>query len=208
MTDTGATFVDLDGTLLIGNSMRIFMKTLPATLWKRRAPGAMAASLWWMGWRSVRIISHRSMKWHLTAIARRHLADEDWEAIAEKMAEDINPVVRDYVASPSRAKCKKYIATAAMEEYVAPLSRILGYDGAVATRFTEEKSDYAETRGSRKRDDIEALLESGRLRLESFLTDHYDDLPTASAFPNLTILVNPTPKMQHLFHNVGVTRYL
>lgn len=208
MTDTGATFVDLDGTLLNGNSLKIFMKTLPGVLWRRHAPGAMVASLWWMGWRSLRVISHRCMKWHLTSIARRHLADDDWEAIAKKMAEDVNTVVRNYIDSPSRAKCEKYLATAAMEEYAAPLSRMLGYDGAVATVFTEDREDYVETRGSRKRDAIEELLERRKLRLESFLTDHYDDLPTASAFPNLTILVNPTPKMQHLFHNVGVTRYL
>lgn len=205
---TGAAFVDLDGTLLKGNSMKIFMGRLPGVLLRRHAFVASLVSLWWMGLRSLRIVSHKNMKWHLTRIALRHLLEEDWEAMSERMLENVNPIVRDYMDAPARVKCRKYIATAAMEEYVIPLSRMLGYDGVVATQFANDRSDYVEMRGSEKRDGIEALMEKERLRLESFLTDHYDDLPTASVFPFLTILVNPSRKMQTLFRNVGVTRYL
>lgn len=204
----GATFIDLDGTLLKGNSLKMFMKRLPGILLRRRAFAATSAALWWMGWRSVRMVSHKSMKWHLTRIARAHLLDEDWDAMAEKMLGKINPAVSDFVSSPSRANCKKIIATAAPEEYVLPLSRLLGYDGAVATRFVDDKSEYEEMRGLKKLEGIQSLMEEEHLRLESFLTDHYDDIPTAREYPGLTILVNPTRKMQSIFHNVGVTRYL
>ena len=200
--------MDLDGTLLHGNSLRIFMRRLPRTLLHRRAVGAAMLSLWWMGWRSLRCVSHRNMKWHLTGIARRNLLDEDWEEIATLIADDVNTRVVEYVDSPSRGNCEKYIATAAMSEYAIPLSRLLGYDGVVATQFTDDKSDYVEMRGIEKRDGIVALLNERHLRLESFLTDHSDDLPTATLFPNLTILVNPTRRIQTLFHHIGVSRYL
>lgn len=205
---SGATFVDLDGTLLRGNSMKMFMRRLPGVLLRRHAFGASLASLWWIGLRSLRLVSHKNMKWHLTAIGRRCLLEEDWAEMAEQMLENVNPMVRDYMDASARAKCRKYIATAAMEEYALPLSSLLGYDGVVATQFAEDRSDYVEMRGSEKRDGIKALMDRERLRLESFLTDHYDDLPTASVFPFLTILVNPSRKMQALFRNVGVTRYL
>lgn len=208
MTDTGATFVDLDGTLLKGNSMRIFMKRLPWLLMRRHAPGAAALSLWWMGWRITRLVSHRSMKWRLTRLARRHLAADDWEELAGRMLCSLNPAVEEYMDAPARARCRRYIATAAMEEYVAPLCRMLGYDGAVATVFTDDPGEYEEMRGSVKRDAVVALIESERLRLESFLTDHSDDLPLASVFPRLTILVNPSRRMLRLFRNVGASRYL
>lgn len=208
MSCRGATFVDLDGTLVTCNSMHIFMKRLPAVLLKRHAVGACCASLWWMGCRLMKMTSHKDMKWHLTKIARKHLLDSDWEKMATRMFENVNPLVREYVDSPSREKCAKYIATAAMEEYALPLSRLLGYEGAVATRFADEKPEYEEMRGVSKLHGIQALLNEERLRLESFLTDHYDDIPTAREYPGLTILVNPTRKMQSIFHRMGVTRYL
>lgn len=208
MTEKGATFVDLDGTLLSGNSMKIFMKCLPGMLLKQHAFGGVLASLWWMGLRSCRLIAHKNLKWRLTRLSRRHLDESDWDKVAERIALHLNPHVVEYMDAASRSKCEKYIASAALEEYVLPLSRMLGYDGAVATRFCEDKEDYIEMRGTEKRDGIELLLKNKRLRLESFLTDHYDDLPTARLYPGLTVLVNPTRKMQDLFHKVGVTRYL
>lgn len=204
----GATFIDLDGTLLRGNSLKMFMRRLPGVLMRRHAFAATFATLWWMGWRSIRLVSHRNMKWHITKMARAHLLDEDWDAIAEKMLGKVNPAVSDFVSFPSRANCRKYIATAAPEEYSLPLSRLMGYDGVVATRFNEDKSEYEEMRGLRKLEGIQSLMQEQHLRLESFLTDHYDDIPTAREYPGLTILVNPTRKMQSIFHNVGVTRYL
>ena len=92
--------------------------------------------------------------------------------------------------------------------YTLPLSRLLGYDGVVATRYVDKRSDYEEMRGLAKLEGIQSLLNEKRLRLESFLTDHYDDIPTAREYPGLTILVNPSRKMQRIFHHVAVTRYL
>ncbi len=205
---TGATFVDLDGSLIAGNSMHIFMKRLPRLLMKRHSAGAAMSALWWTWMRSLRLTSHRNMKWHLTKIARRHLEEEDWESLAEAIAEVTNAHVADLVASRRERGCQTYIATAALEDYTLPLCRLLGYEGAIATRFTENKRDYEEMKGFAKRDGIEQLLTQENLRLESFITDHPDDLPTAKAYPNLTVVVNPTQKIADQFHEVGVTRYI
>lgn len=204
---TGATFVDLDGTLIKGNSMHIFMRRLPAVLLKRK-PFAAVGALWWLGLRSIRLAGHRRMKWHLTRLARRNLTDSDWKAIAERIAAKANPLVKGYVDDRKRRGCEVYIASAAPEEYCRQLSALLGYDGAIATKFFDEFGDYEELRGLAKRDAIEWKLTEGDLRLESFLTDHTDDLPTAREFPNLTILVDPDRKTRDQFRHIGVTRYL
>lgn len=120
----------------------------------------------------------------------------------------INPKVSDFVESRRNLGCAIYIATAAPEEYSTPLVNLLGFDGVVATKFTDESGDYEEMKGYVKHDSIEHLLAEKRLRLESFLTDHPDDIPTAAAYPGLTIIVNPTKKTAEKFHEVGVTRYL
>ena len=84
----------------------------------------------------------------------------------------------------------------------------MGSEMCIRDSFTDDPGEYEEMRGSVKRDAVVALIESERLRLESFLTDHSDDLPLASVFPRLTILVNPSRRMLRLFRNVGASRYL
>ena len=205
---TGATFVDLDGTLLTDNSMHIFMRRLPGMLRRKGAFGSAMASLWWTSLRSLRAVSHHDMKWHLTKIARRHLEDEDWEELAGIMAKSINPSVADYIESRRSRGCVTYIATAAAEEYAVPLCRLLGYDGTLATKFTEDLSDYEELSRHAKHDAIERLMQDENLRLESFLTDHTDDLPTAKAYPLLTILVGASEKTADAFREAGVSRYI
>lgn len=204
----GVTFVDLDGTLISGNSMHIFMKRLPRMLMKRHAPGAAISALWQIWLRSFRLINHRKMKWHLTKIARSHLEESDWEMLAKMISQSVNPYVKDLVESRRKLGCLTYIATAAIEEYSIPLSRLLGYEGAIATKFLENQTDYEEMNGDTKLNGIEQLLAQENLRLESFVTDHPDDLPTAKAYPNLTVVVNPTQKTADQFRDVGVTRYL
>lgn len=204
----GATVVDLDGTLIAGNSMHIFMKRLPGMLMKRHAFGGVVSSLLWTWLRSVRLVSHRSMKWHLTKIARRNLEDSDWENMAEQISESLNPRIRDYIETNRQLGCSTYIATAALEEYALPLCCLLGYEGVLATKFSDRIDEYEEMKGYTKRDAIEQLLTQENLRLSSFLTDHTDDLPTAALYPGLSIIVNPTQKTADRFHEAGVTRYL
>lgn len=204
----GVTFVDLDGTLLTANSMHILMRRLPGMLMKRRALGATVGILWWNAMRSLRLVTHRSMKWHLTKTARKHLEESDWEGLAGEMAESVNSSVTEYIESRRSRGCLTYIATAAAEEYALPLCRIFGYDGVLATKFTDDISDYEELNRHAKLEAIERLLEEKQLRLESFMTDHTDDLPTAKAFPQLTILVGASKKTADEFREAGITRYL
>ena len=204
----GATIVDLDGSLISGNSMHIFMKRLPGMLMKRHSPGAAICALWQTWLRSIHLISHRSMKWHLTKIARRHLQDSDWDSLAEVIAGSINPHVRDLVQSRRNLGCLTYIATAAAEEYTLPICRSLGYDGVLSTKFTDRLTDYKELNRHAKHNAIEKLLQDEQLRLESFLTDHIDDLPTAKSYPHLSILVGSSEKVAAEFRDAGITRYI
>ncbi|MDE7346922.1 MAG: haloacid dehalogenase-like hydrolase [Muribaculaceae bacterium] len=204
----GATFVDLDGTLLSANSMHIFMHRLPGMLMRRKAVAAAIGSLWWISLRSLRLIDHRTMKWHLTKTARQHLDNSDWEGLTEDMLLSANRKVIDYIQSRRERGCLTYIATAAAEEYALPICRRLGYEGVLSTEFRDCLRDYEELNRHAKHEAIERTLESEGLRLESFLTDHTDDLPTAKAYPLLTILVGATKKTADEFREAGITRYL
>ena len=199
----GAIITDLDGTLLRGNSMKVFMKWLPAVLLRRGCLGAAFSAVWWCLLRACRLTAHSTMKWHLTKVGRRHLEAADWEALAWLLATMLNPKVTEYIDSHPR--CARYIATAAMAEYAVPLSRLLGYDGALATPFAEVEADYKELRGGEKLAAIEALLAEKGMRLEAFLTDHYDDLPVAQKYPEQTLLVDAGAATLAKFAEAGIS---
>lgn len=201
----GVIITDLDGTLLRGNSMKVFIKFLPAVLLRRGRLGAAVGALWWCFLRACRLSSHRNMKWHLSKIARRHFAGADWLALAQCLAKMLNPKVAEYIES--RPDCSKYIATAAMAEYAVPLSCLLGFDGVLATSFAEVEADYAELRGREKLAAIEALLAEKNLRLEAFLTDHYDDLPVALQYPERTLLVDAGAPTLARFAEAGIAEH-
>lgn len=210
-----AIIVDLDGTLLRGNSMRMFMRHLPCVLFRRMAPLAAVQSLWWIGLRSLRAVSHKTMKWHLTKIAKHNLQTSDWEMMAKEMTGFINPNIKEFIEtrqkklsdSSENHQSMIIIASAAMEEYVVPLNQLLGYGSVIATEFSTRKSEYVEKRGEIKLKYILNLLEKENMTLDTFLTDHYDDCPTAEAFPERTIIVNPKEEHEALFREKGIKTF-
>ncbi len=199
--------VDLDGTLLRGNSMKRLMRWLPKALWSGRHPAEALLAIGWISLRGVRLVSHRRMKWHLGTIARRTLAPSDWNRFAkEELLPIVNTEVAAHIESLKEKGAAVCVASAAMSEYVEPLCNILGYDHALSTAQTKRFADYAELRGSSKLLAINKLLATGNYTLTRFLTDHSDDLPTATAYPEATILVNPSEKSAALFAKAGMSR--
>lgn len=204
----GATFVTLDYTLIETDSLKIFKRRLIPTLLKRHAPLSAFRTLWCMARSGLHLMSRPHLKWVLTREARINFTEEDWEDIANAIAEKISPLVKAYTDSRLGRGCDVYIATAALEEYALPLSRKLGYDGAIATVFTDDFNDYKEMRGQTKLEEIQKMMQENHLRLESFITDNTDDLPTATEYPKFTILANPARKTAERFGHIGTTRYL
>lgn len=199
---------DLDGTLLAGNSMKRFMRWLPGELWRRK-PGRACEALWWIALRGARLVSHKRMKWHLGRIAGLSLSASDWQRFAsEALLPMLNPGITELIRGLQEKGTTVCIASAAMEDYVAPLCRLLGYDHHLATPHSTHLADYAELRGARKLRAIENLASEKDLFVSMFLTDHADDLPTAAAYPAESIIVNPSPQSDTIFADAGIKRRL
>lgn len=189
-----AIFVDLDGTLINGNSIKIFMEKMPYMLIKNGNVRCGLMALGLMAARAFRAISHKKMKWHLTRIAREWLNPGDWEAIENSILLKLNRDVRDFLEMHRARGFKIYMATAAMSDYAVGIGDRLGFERTLATDFHPRQADYKELRGNMKRDAILRLAEEDNLELAVFLTDHHDDLPTLESFPGRKIMVNPSEK--------------
>lgn len=191
-------FIDLDGTLIAGNSMKLFMVWLPMRLLKKGKAVEALKAVWHVALRALRITDHSRMKWNLTSIARRSLDFSDWESIADRILRRLNPEVDRFIKSRRTEGDRLCLATAAPAEYAERIARNYGMEYVLATRFTPDFSDYSENNGVRKLNAIRNLIEGKKLGMTVFLTDHHDDLPTIRAYPGKTLLVNPSPKTREL----------
>lgn len=122
--------IDLDGTLVSWNTFTRFVKFAFGRSGVRARSGIARAVVS----RKLRRISHWEAKRRIvkiveTEIERGRVTDADIHVYAMQVARDVRALVLEYAC---RAECA-LLATAAPELYAAPVARILGFDGCVAS---------------------------------------------------------------------------
>lgn len=181
--------VDLDGTLLHGNSFTMFTAFLLRTSLSRGKIATAARLCGWSGLRKLKFITHRRLKWHVMKIADSLLSEDDYAVFAGHLSQRVNSQVAAYISG----KEDVLLATAASEEYVAPFAQAMGIKKYVATRrpVSGRFADYVECRGEIKVRRAKAASAGGAI--DEALTDHTDDMPLLMAATSRRILVNPSP---------------
>lgn len=179
--------VDLDGTLLKGNSLRIYINCgMRESLRKLRIMEFMRIAFA-AGLRGLRIISHRNMKKRVlccispTSGLKKRFVDE--------IRRDMRESVKQYMTKTEKMGAKVLLATAAADSYVSWFweKDLLATDTA---KFLNDGAD--ECRGQNKLKGVQDYCQSQGLSIFSVLTDHLDDLPLLTQYPTAKkILVNP-----------------
>lgn len=188
--------VDLDGTLITGNSLHLYIicglrrSLARLKFWRTlRILGALAL-------RKLGIWSHLSMK---RSVLKTIEPDErlmaDFKARFEAMK---SPIVSDLILMARSEGTTILLATAAPETYI---SRV--WDGNyVAT----DALSQCECRGEEKKRRVLEFATQCGLMLDTVVTDHYDDLPLmAVESVKNRYLVDPSAKTLELIGNMDVT---
>ena len=184
--------VDLDGTLIAGNSLHEYLKAA-MTL---RHPGRTLEIIALLGLRSLRLISHSRMKFTLL----RHIKADDrlktkfLRKIDALRRESVTKKIEEYKAEGARI----LLATAAADFYVEWL-----WDGPFVATETTENRELKECRGKEKLKRVREQLEPGEI-LEAVITDHHDDLPLLLAGAAANYLVAPSAKTEAQLEKAGV----
>lgn len=184
--------VDLDGTILKGNSMREMIKFMlregvkacdAVTVWKL---------LYWLCLRRTRLLTHRRMKFPIHRLASEFMLGrgrlERFLPILETL---INSAVMDKIADLKNQGCKIIIATAAPDIYMPHFAKILNADFFTATPLTDTVEGYIENRGEHKLLRVKEIAENNGYRIRCVITDHKDDLPLLEIEGVERVLVSP-----------------
>lgn len=189
--------VDLDGTLLRGNSLRLLIRHLAAKLWSERRYASFGKIAALLALRRVRAISHVAMKYPLHRLAARTLDERETERfVTARLLPRLNRTLMRRLAAMKEQRCRIIIATAAPDLYLPSLCRHVGADGWLATPLAERRADYLETRGNRKKALAQRLAAENGVKIILVATDHEDDIPLLALDGVSRLLVNPTPKLK------------
>ncbi|MDE6295897.1 MAG: haloacid dehalogenase-like hydrolase [Muribaculaceae bacterium] len=192
----GALVADLDGTLLMGNSLKWILKAgLKRLLQRGRIKSFFKVlSLGGLSWFG--LISHETMKYGALRIFGddRKLMEEMHRLGHERSNVRVHRLIDDAADRDDRI----LVATAASESYVEELW---------AGEYLASPFGGPDLRGERKSEAVERWLKANDLRFDVFLTDHYHDLPLArlaSREGAHIYLVRPSKKSRALFDKAGI----
>lgn len=155
--------VDFDGTLLRGNSLRLYLRAGVAELLRRGAFGRLARTAWISGLRLLRLVSHERLKFSLQALIGRD-----------------DPVIQRYRAL-ARGRLNAGVLELIKKSGADPVvvSAAFGFciEGVVPFPVLASPPVGPELRGEAKAERLRLYLEEQEARLEAVVTDSADDLP-------------------------------
>lgn len=176
---------DLDGTLLRGNSFHLWLRYLVVT--RRDLPAKMRLYVATVAaMRLTRLISHRSLKQKVMAVAR---TDDDVcrDFVMSELAPRLSGACMAELRRCQALGINVVLATAAPAVYVRQLARHLGLRDLVASTLDAEGT-LDEVFRQRKAD---AVLElAGSEKISAVFSDHMDDLPLFR-LAERRVVVNP-----------------
>jgi phosphoserine phosphatase len=193
---TPCAVVDLDGTIIRGNSMHEMVRFMLSEGMGCGNLCVVAKLLGYLAKRRMRLTDHRGMKYPIHRIAEAFLHKGDrMERLVERVVLKVNQEVRYKLDVLRREGNRIIIATAAPDVYMPALAEALGADAYTATPLSATPDGYLENRGERKLSRAVEMARSRGWDICCVLTDHSDDLPLLRLQGVERVLVAPADKL-------------
>lgn len=177
--------VDLDGTLIAGNSLHIYLQCGARSLLRKGKFGAALQLLGLCGLRVLRIVSHRRMKFAALSLIEpdEELRNDFCKKINRLRRPEVEQLLKDFRDND----CEVILATAAADVYVGWI-----WQGICLATPTANNAQRRELRGETKRNAVLQYAQQHNLGLHAVITDHADDLALLMCGARQNILINPS----------------
>ncbi len=183
------TVVDLDGTLVRGNTLHIYIICAVKMFMRRRHFGKLAKTLGYLAARQLRFITHRRMKFGILALV------EPDDRMRAHFVSRVSKAKRTWLTQELEQRRASgahiLLATAAADTYIPLL-----WEGPYVATPVAGNPQRTECRGTDKRKLVERYAHRHHLRISTVITDHSDDLPLLSLPDVERILVCPSASLR------------
>lgn len=196
MTKTPCAVIDLDGTVIKGNSMHEMIRYMLRKALLCGDAGTFFGVMRYLLLRKLGVVTHREMKHPIHVMAEKFmLRGGRLEELVEVIMGMVNTDVTDVIADLSNRGYKILLATAAPDVYVREIAGRLSANGCICTLGTEKIDDYIETKGVEKLRRVSDYAIARGWEIRCVITDHSDDMPLL-ALPDVErVLVNPDKEL-------------
>lgn len=174
--------VDLDGTIIAGNTLRIYITEGMRDMFHRHPLRTLTVATI-VALRKLRLISHRRMKF--AALKRIEASQALRQRFIRSFDTKRRPEVAELLAEYRSNGATILLATAAPDVYIPWI-----WSGPYVATPTDSNPDRIECRGQNKLLAVKRFMEPGD-KLEAVITDHIDDLALLSAGAQTNYLVSP-----------------
>ncbi len=176
--------VDLDGTLVQGNTLHEFLRLgLKQNITQLKLLKSLKM-VWLMLLRSVKIISHPVFKYD--SLEQIEITDDIKKRFKNRIESMQNQDVKRLIQEYADSGYEILLATAAPDIYIPWI-----WDGPYIA--SDPKTRY-ELRGEEKLKGVTDYMLENNLDLYAVITDHYDDSPLLQAGAKHNILIRPSLK--------------
>ena len=190
--------VDLDGTLVNGNTLKMYIRCGLERLVRRCRYGRVLRIAGWMALRRLRVVSHARMKFAILPLIDSTdplLRAQFTMAVSNTLNRSVVRLIDDW----RRDGAPVLLATAAADTYV-PWIWMGPY---VATAMTDNP-DHVEMRGERKAQAVTDYAAAHGCEVAIALTDHMDDLPLMRICTKGVMLVGATDRLVRRVEAAGI----
>lgn len=199
---TPCTVIDLDGTYIDGNTLKIYLSSgihyLSSHLKFKPLSSLMSA----VAKRKAGLTSHNEMK--RVILSTLFPFPEILSKFKDAADIRINPIVKDLISHRQQLGHRILLATAAPDFYVRSIWR----GDFVATQFQPDQP-LVECMGEEKLRRVKQWLSDNGCRLDCVVTDHKDDAPLLNYnSEGQNILVNPSDATLRFFRIIQPTHFL
>lgn len=189
--------LDLDGTLITGNSFHEFIKCAFADAMKHKKFICAFKFIGWCFLRAIRVVSHSRMKFGILASCSYS------ESLKLRFCKKIKGMFRpSMIVEINKAYLENSIvllATAAPDIYIPWF-----WKGDYVATETTGNSGMTECKGKEKLRRVLEFLRKECATPSVIYTDHYDDLPLLEIENAETVLVSPSLKTREIIEKAGV----
>lgn len=200
---TPCTVVDIDGTYIKGNTLKIYLLCGLRYLMARFKIYPAVKLLYAVLLRKLHIISHLRMK--TVILDTLYPYNQILSKFRSRVLKKINPAVSALIEKNKEKGHMILFATAAPKFYVQEIIP----DGNVLASLYRPYDELIEFRGDRKLNEVSAWLSVNNCFLDTVISDHYDDAPLFEANKEGTnVLVNPSAKTLRFFRKLKPTHFL
>ncbi len=192
MTRMPCAVVDLDGTIIKGNSMHEMIKFMLRKALLCGDAGTFMGVVRHLLLRKLGVVTHREMKHPIHLMAEKFIPRRGWlNELVEVIMGMVNTDVTDAIAGFRNKGYKILLATAAPDVYVSEIAGRLSVHSYICTLCAENIDDYIEVKGTEKLRRASDYAAARGWEIKCVITDHRDDMPLL-ALPGVErVLVSP-----------------